>query len=69
MANIKKWKSQLKDAVDYPWDSAIEPDHPTCPICGEVMDFCGHDEYGDFPYGEGYWKCDSCGFKVSKNEL
>lgn len=29
----------------------------------------GHDESGDFAFGEGYWECDSCGFKVTKDDL
>ena len=28
MANLGKWKRQLRHAVDYPWDSDIDSDHP-----------------------------------------
>lgn len=69
MANLRRWKKDLRNAVDYPWDSDIDSDHPSCPRCGSTMDFYGHDDSGDFDYGEGYWKCDSCGFKVTENDL
>lgn len=69
MASLKKWKKELKNAVDYPWDSDFEADHPTCPDCGNTMNFYGHDDSGDFEYGEGYWECDSCGFKITENDL
>lgn len=69
MANLNGWKKALKNAVLYPWESKIDSDHPKCPNCSSAMDFYGHDEDGDFPYGEGYWECDSCGFKVSEDDL
>lgn len=47
----------------------IDSDHPTCPRCGSTMDFHGHDDYGDFAYGDGYWECTGCGFKVSESDL
>ena len=55
MANLRGWKKALKNAVDYPWDSDIDSDHPECPRCGSAMDFHGHDDSGDFAFGEGYW--------------
>lgn len=69
MANLRNWKKELKNAVDYPWDSNIDSDHPACPRCGSSMDFHGHDDSGDFPYGEGYWECSGCDFKVSESDL
>ena len=69
MANLRKWMKALKNAVDNPWDSNFDSDHPTCPDCGAEMDFYGHDDSGDFAYGEGYWKCSSCGFKVTEKDL
>lgn len=69
MANLRSWKKALRNAVDYPWDSDIDSDHPNCPRCGGTMDFHGHDDDGDFAYGEGYWECDSCGFKVTENDV
>jgi len=69
MARLGSWKKKLKHAVDYPSDSTIEPDHPDCPRCGNTMDFYGHDESGDFPFGEGYWRCSGCGFKVTEEDL
>ena len=69
MANLRSWKKALRNAVDYPWDSDIDSDHPKCPRCGSTMDFHGHDDDGDYAYGEGYWECDSCGFKVTENDV
>lgn len=69
MAGLRKWKKKLRDALDTPWDYDLNTDHPDCPQCGCTMDFYGHDENGDFPIGEGYWKCNSCGFQISENEL
>ena len=69
MTDSRKRKKDLKEAVDYPWDNEIEPDHPNCPRCNETMDFYGHDDSGDFPFGEGYWECDNCGFKVTEKDL
>lgn len=69
MSNLNKWKRELRNAVDEPWDSDIDPDHPECPNCGSEMEFHGHDDNGDFPAGEGYWECENCGFKVSEDEL
>lgn len=45
-----------------------DTDHPICD-CGSEMNFYGHDNTGDFPYGEGLWKCDSCGFEIKEDEL
>ncbi len=69
MAGLQGWKTALKNAVDYPWDNDIDSDHPKCFRCGNAMNFYGHDNFGDFKYGEGYWKCDGCGFKVTEDEL
>ena len=69
MANLRSWKNNLKNMMYDPWDHPGDSDHPDCPRCGNEMDFYGHDDDGDFPLGEGYWKCDRCGFKVSENEL
>lgn len=69
MGNLRKWKNDLREAVDYPWDSSIDSDHPDCPHCGCTMDFYGHDETGDFVYGEGYWECNGCGFKITEDDL
>lgn len=51
-----------------------DTDHPNCPDCGSKMNFYGHstDENGneiDWEYGEGYWKCPSCGFKCTEDEV
>lgn len=69
MMRLSGWKRALKRAVDNPWSYEGNSDHPKCPECGNIMDFYGHDDSGDFPYGEGYWECDNCGFKISENEL
>lgn len=69
MANLRSWKKSLKEAVDYPWGSDINSDHPQCPHCRNTMDFYGHDDNGDFDFGDGYWECHSCGFKVTENDL
>ena len=69
MAGLKGWKKTLREAVDFPHGSDINSDHPNCPRCNSVMDFYGHDDSGDFPYGEGYWECASCGFKITEAEL
>lgn len=68
---MQTWKQNLYDCTQEicselaPFDS----DHPTCPKCGGTMDFKGHDESGDFPFGEGYWVCSDCGFKITEDEL
>lgn len=70
MANLRSWKKKLGNAVYYPFDEKdFEADHPDCPKCGNTMNFYGHDENGDFSYGEGYWECGSCGFKISEDEI
>ena len=33
------------------------------------MDFFGHDENGDFEYGEGYWKCEDCNYMIYEKDL
>ena len=69
MANLRSWKKELKNMMNDPWDHPGDSDHPDCPRCGSTMDFYGHDDVGDFPLGEGYWECPSCGFKISENQL
>lgn len=67
-----KFIRDLKNAVENPYDSDINPDHPKCPICGSIMNFFGHDpdnEDIDWDYGEGYWECPDCGYKVTEDEL
>ncbi len=69
MANLQRWKQKLRHMRDYPWDSTGDSDHPDCPHCGSTMDFYGHDDNRDFPFGEGYWECSDCGFKITEAEL
>lgn len=69
MANLRSWKKKLRNMLESTWDSSIDADHPDCPHCGSTMDFYGHDDDGDFPPGEGYWKCSSCGFQIREDEL
>ena len=69
MPNLRSWKKALKYAIDNPWDSDIDSDHPDCPRCGNTMDFYGHDDSGDFDYGKGYWECSSCGFKITEDDM
>jgi len=65
MANLRQWKKELKEMIYYGGES----DHSDCPRCGTIMNFYGHDENGDFEYGEGHWDCPSCGFTITENEL
>lgn len=46
MAGVRGWKKALRNAVDSPWDSDIDPDTPECPGCGSSMDFHRHDDSG-----------------------
>lgn len=70
MPEYKGFKKTLAKMIeDSIVDHTIDCDHPICPSCGEKMTFHGHDESGDFPYGEGYWECDGCGYKVTENDL
>lgn len=69
MANMRSWKNALRKAINDPWDSDTDSDHPSCPKCSGTMDFYGHDDDGDFPYGEGYWECDSCSYKITEKDL
>lgn len=66
MTNLRKWKKELREAVE---DFNLESDHFPCPRCEGQVDFFGHDNNGDFPIGEGYWKCSTCGFKITEDEL
>ena len=69
MVSLQRWVKALRDAIDNPWDTDIDSDHPNCFRCGNRMVFHGHDDSGDFPLGEGYWKCDNCGFQITENDL
>lgn len=69
MADLRSWKRNLKDMVNYPWEYSGNSDHPDCPKCGNSMNFHGHDDNGDFPFGEGYWECPNCRFKISEEQL
>lgn len=66
--NIKKFFYELVSEMDMN-EGKIDSEHPECPHCGEKMNFYGHDEHGDFDYGEGYWECSSCGYKFTENDL
>ena len=57
---------QLKHDVYW---SIGNPDNPECPHCGATMIFYGHDDNGDFPDGEGYWKCPDCDYSVTENDI
>ena len=68
MKNLNKFfKSLAKELQDN--EGNFDTDHPDCPCCGSTMNFYGHDDNGDFAYGDGYWKCPSCGYKFSENDL
>lgn len=69
MAGLGKWIKNLKGMMNDPWDHPGDSDHPDCPDCGARMNFYGHDDDGDFPIGDGYWSCPSCGFKITEDEL
>ena len=67
--HIRFKKKLIKMIDDSIIDHSIDCDHPACPCCSKKMGFYGHDDFGDFPYGEGYWKCDNCGYTVTENDL
>lgn len=69
--NLRKWKKELRDNlyVSSISDTGVDTDHPYCPRCNSIMNFYGHDANGDFPIGEGYWKCSCCDFSITENEL
>lgn len=70
MTNLRVWKRILKEALYYPFDNDMDTDHPECPKCGNVMDFYGYDDSGEeLAIGEGYWKCDDCGFSITEESL
>ena len=69
---ISKWlknmeTAMMEDGLGYHDD--FVPDNPPCPDCGSTMSFYGHDDNGDFPIGEGYWLCPSCGKRIGEDEL
>ena len=69
---MTSWKQALKKSMeaDITGDTKeFDADFPPCPVCGNTMVFHGHDDSGDFPYGEGYWKCPSCGKRITEDEL
>ena len=63
---LSTWKKNLNEGRYFMEDNT---DHPDCPKCGSTMNFYGHDDNGDFPYGEGYWECPSCGFSITEADL
>ena len=69
MKGLNSWKKHLQGMLRDPWDNSGDSDHPNCPSCGVIMNFYGHDDNGDFPLGEGYWECPSCGFNITEDEL
>ena len=66
--DIERFKRKLRNMVDDPWEYG-DPDHAKCPHCKQTLSFYGHDDNGDFPLGEGYWECHSCGFKIYEKEF
>ena len=62
----KKFIKSLCKLYNDPLEDSM---HPTCPECGAIMDFHGHDDDGDFEIGYGFWKCSECGFTVFEHEL
>ena len=67
--DIDRFKRKLRNMVDDPWEYG-DPDHDAkCPECKKHLSFYGHDDCGDFPLGEAYWECPSCGFKIYEKEL
>lgn len=71
MSNIENFFKKL--AYDLEWnydDPDVNTDHPTCPECGNTMNFHGQDSSGrDYSQGDAYWECDSCGFKFDENQV
>lgn len=63
---IEKWRDGLIDMLN---DPCANSDHPECPNCGSIMNFYGHDEKGDFEYGDGYWECPNCHFNMTEDDL
>lgn len=67
---LNVWKKNLNKMLEDSYtDRTLDTDHPKCPNCGTKMNFYGHDENGDYPLGEGYWKCGDCGLSVTENDL
>ncbi len=66
--NLNGWKRNLISALNDIM-TEVDTDHPGCPECGEKMSFIGHDDNGDFDYGDGHWDCPLCGFSISEDDL
>ena len=66
--SFNSWKRNLINALGDVM-TEMETDHPECPECCQTMNFYGHDDDGDFPYGEGHWDCPACGFSISEDDL
>lgn len=68
--HLRKWKNDLRKSLDINNDFELEDnDHPDCPRCGSTMEFHGHDDSGDYPLGDGYWKCPGCGYSITEDEI
>ena len=67
--NLRKWKNTLRRNLLGESDEMENHDHPVCPKCGRTMDFHGNNNGADYPLGEGYWKCTSCDFSITENEI
>ena len=66
MSDHDDWMRDLASAVN---NCSPDADHPTCPECGSMMNFYGHDDSGDFSFGDGYWECPNCNFSVTEDDL
>ena len=62
---MSKFERFLKQqAHDVYWAEG-NTDHPTCPNCGNTMEFHG----GELSIGEGYWDCPGCNYTFNENDL
>jgi len=66
MSDYYEWMRKL--ALDV-YNCSPNADHPKCPECGSRMNFHGHDESGDFAYGQGYWDCPKCNWAVTEDDI
>lgn len=56
---MSKYRSFLKkQAHDVFWGEG-NPDHPSCPNCGSIMNF----------HSEGYWDCPGCNYSFTEQDL